>query len=61
MTDKLHEKASQAMMDNKNDLAEELYIKILEKNPIFSNPAFVVGLLARSVEDIHKILYCFSR
>ena len=34
MTEKLHEKASQAMMDNKNDLAEELYIKILEKNPI---------------------------
>ena len=34
MTEKLHEKASQAMMDNKNDLAEELYIKILEINPI---------------------------
>ena len=30
---------------------------ILEKNPIFSNPAMVVGLLARSVTDIHKILY----
>ena len=31
---------------------------ILEKNPIFSNPALIVGLLARSVGDIHKILYC---
>ena len=31
---------------------------ILEKNPIFSNSAMVVGLLARSVKDMHKILYC---
>lgn len=30
---------------------------ILEKNPVFSNPAMVVGLIARSVEDIHKVLY----
>ena len=30
---------------------------ILEKNPIFSNPAIIIGLLARSVNDIHKVLY----
>ena len=31
---------------------------ILERNSIFSNPSYVVGFLARSVKDIHKILYC---
>lgn len=37
---------------------QSLKAPILEKNPIFSNPALIVGLLARSVGDIHKILYC---
>ena len=37
---------------------QSLKAPILEKNPLFSNPAFVVGLLAKSVEDVHKILYC---
>lgn len=37
---------------------QSLKTPILEKNPIFSNPALVVGLLARSADDIHKILYC---
>lgn len=37
---------------------QSLKAPIMEKNPIFSNPSLVVGLLARSVDDIHKILYC---
>ena len=36
---------------------QALKTPIMEKNPIFSNPALVVGLLARSVDDMHKILY----
>lgn len=30
---------------------------VLEHNPLFSNADFVMGSLARSVSDIHKILY----
>ena len=37
---------------------QSLKSPVLEKNPIFSNPALIVGLLARSVGDMHKILYC---
>ena len=37
---------------------QSLKSPIFEKNPAFSNPALIVGLLARSVDDIHKILYC---
>lgn len=36
---------------------QALKAPILEHNPIFSSSAFVMGLLARSVSDIHKILY----
>lgn len=32
--------------------------QLLDKNPIFSVPALVTGLLARGVTEIHKILYC---
>ena len=28
------------------------------RNPLFSNSSYVTGLLARSVDDIHHILYC---
>ncbi|MBR4982719.1 MAG: cyclic nucleotide-binding domain-containing protein [Lachnospiraceae bacterium] len=37
---------------------QSLKAPILEHNPIFSNVPLVVGLLARSVDDIHKVLYC---
>ena len=37
---------------------QSLKTPIMEKNPIFSNPSLIVGLLARSVDDMHKILYC---
>lgn len=37
---------------------QSLKAPIMERNPIFSNAAMIVGLLARSVGDIHKILYC---
>ena len=37
---------------------QSLKESIKEKNPIFSNPSLIVGLLARSVDDMHKILYC---
>lgn len=37
---------------------QSLKAPIMEKNPIFSNPSLIVGLLARSVDDMHKILYC---
>ena len=37
---------------------QSLKAPILEKNPIFSNPSLIVGLLARSVSDMHKVLYC---
>lgn len=37
---------------------QALKAPVLERNPVFSNPALVVGLLARSVSDMHKILYC---
>ncbi len=37
---------------------QSLKSPILEKNPIFSNTALIVGLLARSVGDMHKVLYC---
>ena len=31
---------------------------ILERNSIFSNTALVLGLIARSIGDIHELLYC---
>lgn len=37
---------------------QALKTPVLERNPIFSNASLVVGLLARSVQDIHKVLYC---
>lgn len=37
---------------------QALKAPVLERNPVFANPALVVGLLARSVSDMHKILYC---
>lgn len=36
---------------------QSLKAPILEHNPVFSNSAFVMGLLARGVNDIHKLLY----
>ena len=36
---------------------QSLKANILEHNPIFGNISYVVGLLARSVNDIHKLLY----
>ena len=37
---------------------QSLKAPVLEKNPMLSNSSIIVGLLARSVDDIHKILYC---
>lgn len=37
---------------------QALKAPVMDRNPIFSNASLVVGLLARSVGDIHKILYC---
>lgn len=37
---------------------QALKAPVLEKNPIFTNASLVVGLLARSVQDMHKVLYC---
>ena len=36
---------------------QALKSSIIERNPIFSNTSYVVGLLARSVKDIHTLLY----
>lgn len=40
------------------DYYQALKAPVLEKNSIFSIPSVVVGMLARSVSEIHKILYC---
>lgn len=39
------------------DYYQTLKTQLTNKNPIFSAPAFVTGLLARSVTELHKILY----
>ena len=36
---------------------QALKSSIIERNPIFSNTSYIVGLLARSVKDIHTLLY----
>ena len=36
---------------------QSVKVSLGNKNPLFSNPAFVTGFLSRSVEDIHNIIY----
>lgn len=31
---------------------------VMERNPVFSSSAFVIGLLARGCEEIHNIIFC---
>ena len=41
-----------------SDYYQTLKAGLAEKNTLFSVPSFVIGLLSRSVTEIHKILYC---